>query len=156
MLMGLDEAEKGWKCQDIIIMNYFTVALSIVLILSITEKSAKQDNSPKLSVFFLCFYSFLLSYLSVFPPSSPCLLSISLNMWDNPHVSPLCLIAPFPIYFNPFPFPPMPRVTLFISCSSCSMNIAWIIDLSVFCLLDWIYLPDCSIYWCKVCKIKAA
>lgn len=60
------------------------------------------------------------------------------------------------MYFNLLLLPPVPSVTLFISCSSCSMNIAWIIDLTLFGLLDRVYLPDCSIYWCKLCKIKAA
>lgn len=91
---------------EVSIHNYYELfysALSMVLILSITEKSAKQDKPTKLSVYFLCFYSFHLSYLSVFPPSSSCLRSISLNRRDNPHVSPLCLNAPHLMYFNPLP-----------------------------------------------------
>lgn len=77
MLMELEEAENGWKCQYIIIINFFTVALSMDLILSITKNSAKQDKPTKLSVFslFLQFSSVLLiclpSLILLFLPHLP-------------------------------------------------------------------------------------
>lgn len=151
------------KGMEVSIHNYFAVAPSMV-----TEECKTRHSNKVVRVFSLFLQFSPVFLISVFPHSSSCLPSLILvsplhlpqQVRQPSCVTPLSKIHkkgsnPLLVYFNLLFFPPEPSATLLISCSSCPMNIAWIIDLTLFCLLDQINLPDCSIYWCKLCKIKA-
>lgn len=66
MLMELEEAENGWKCQYIIIINFFTVALSMDLI-SQSQKIVQNKTNQVGCIFFISTVFFCLTHLSSLP-----------------------------------------------------------------------------------------